>query len=146
MPGCPMNSYCSFCEKSPQICKLMGRCTAIAKTHPTFKTVEEARVAMRMQLANKHKDLNAKLNILINQDAVSESSQQKIDALKAAFNALVSKKSLLPTDLEEAEKFLFQLRRIYVTQKAAHDKKLKEEEAAALAECAADDFAPTRSD
>lgn len=59
---------------------------------------------------------------------------------------LFPKKPLLPTDLEEAEKILFQLRRIYVTQKAAHDKKVKEEEAAALAECAADDFAPTRSD
>jgi hypothetical protein len=71
---------------------------------------------------------------------------KKIDALKAAFDALVSKKTLLPTDLEEAEIILVKLRRIYVTQKAAHDKNLKEKEAAALAECAADDFAPTRSD
>jgi hypothetical protein len=86
------------------------------------------------------------INCLINQDAISETLQEKIDALKAAFNALVSKKRLLPTELEEAEKILFQLRRVYVTQKAAHDKNLKEKEAAALAKCAADDFVPTRSD
>jgi hypothetical protein len=124
----------------------MGKCAGILKTHPTFAKAVEARAAMKMQLANKHKDLIAKLNILINQDAISETLQEKIDELKAVFNTLVSKKSLIPTELEEAEKILFQLRRIYVTQKAAHDKKLKEEEAAALAECAADDFAPTRSD
>ena len=145
IPGCPMNSNCPFCGLSPRMCKMIGKCAGIAKTHPTFAKVDESRVAIKMQLANKFKDLIAKLNILINQDAVSESLQQKIDALKAAFNALVSKKPLLPTDLEEAEKILFQLRRIYVTQKAAHEKKLKEQEAAALAECAADDFAPTRS-
>jgi hypothetical protein len=141
-----MNSNCLFCEKSPKMCKLMGKCAGILKTHPTFAKADEARAAMKMQLANKHKDLIAKLNILINQDAISETLQEKIDELKAVFNTLVSKKSLIPTELEEAEKILFQLRRIYVTQKAAHDKKLKEEEAAALAECAADDFAPTRSD
>ena len=98
-----------------------------------------------MRLSKNLIDLNAYLNRLINQDAVSEQMQQKIHALKDAFNALFSKKSLLPTDLEEAEKILFQLRRIYVTQKAAHDRKLKEENDAALAECAADDFTPTRS-
>ena len=98
-----------------------------------------------MRLSDNLKDLNANINRLINQDGVSEQMQQKIDALKAAFNALVSKKPLLPSYLEEAEKILFQLRRIYVTQKAAHDKNLKEKEAAALAECDADDFAPTRS-
>lgn len=74
-----MDSNCSFCGLSPQICKLMGKCAGIAKTHPTFAKVIEARAAMKMQ-------------------------------------------------------------------KAANDNKLKEEEAAALAECAADDFAPKRSD
>jgi hypothetical protein len=128
------------------MCKIFNNCAGIAKTGKFFVQVDESRNEIKMRLSNNLKDLNAYLNRLINQDGVSEQMQQKIDALKAAFNALVSKKPLLPSDLEAAEKILFQLRRIYVTQKAAHDKKLKEEEAAALAECAADDFAPTRSD
>jgi len=129
------------------MCKIFNKCAGIAKTGKFFVQVDERRNEIKMRLSNNLKDLNAYLNRLINQDAVSESLQQKIDALKDAFNALVSKKPLLPSNLEAAEKILFQLRRIYVTQKAAHDKKVKEEEeAAALAECAADDFAPTRSD
>jgi hypothetical protein len=146
MPGCPMDSNCSFCEKSPQICKLMGECTGIRKKHRNFKKIKKARDDSKMRLSNKFNDLIHQINCLINQDAISETLQEKIDALKAAFNALVSKKRLLPTELEEAEKILFQLRRVYVTQKAAHDKNLKEKEAAALAKCAADDFVPTRSD
>lgn len=146
MPGCPMNSNCSFCEKSPQICKLMGKCAGIRKKHPNFAAAKDGQADIKNKLANKYKDLIALLNRLINKDAVSEQLQEKIDSLKAAFNALVSKKRLLPTELEEAEKILFQLRRVYVTQKAAHDKKLKEEEDAALAECATEDFIPQRSD
>jgi hypothetical protein len=126
------------------MCKIFNKCARIAKTGKFFDQVDERRNEIKMRLSDNLKDLNAYLNRLINQDGVSEQMQQKIDALKAAFNALVSKKPLLPSDLEAAEKILFQLRRIYVTQKAAHDKNLKEKEAAALAECAADDFAPTR--
>lgn len=115
IPGCPMNSNCSFCGLSPRMCKMIGRCAGIAKTHSTFKNVDKARADVKMQVANKFKDLIAELNILINQDTVNDGFQKKIDALKDAFNALVSKKHLLPTELEEAEKILFQLRRIYVT-------------------------------
>ena len=146
MPGCPMDSNCSFCGKSPQICKLMGKCAGIRKKHPNFKKIKKARDDSKMRLSNKFNDLIHQINCLINQDAISETLQEKIDALKAAFNALVSKKRLLPTELEEAEKILFQLRRVYVTQKAAHDKNLKEKEAAAQVECAADGFIPQRSD
>ena len=147
MPGCPMDSRCSFCGKSQQMCKILGgKCGGICKTHPSFAKTDEERGKVKVLLANKLKDLTSLLNRLTNQDAVSEQLQEKIDALEAAFNALVSKKCLLPTELEEAEKILFQLRRIYVTQKAAHEKKLKEEEDAALAACAAGDFAPFRLD
>jgi hypothetical protein len=125
---------------------MIGRCGKIAKTGKFFVQADERRNEIKMRLSNNFKDLNAYLNRLINQDAVNEQLQQKIDALKAAFNALVSKKPLLPTDLEEAEIILVKLRRIYVTQKAAHEKNLKEKETAALAKCAADDFVPTRSD
>ena len=125
---------------------MIGRCGKIAKTGKFFVQADEKRYEIRMRLSNNFRDLIAYLNRLINQNAVSEQIQQKIEALKAAFNTLVSKKPLLPTDLEEAEIILVKLRRIYVTQKADHEKKLKEQEAAALAECAADDFAPTRSD
>jgi predicted nuclease with TOPRIM domain len=128
------------------MCKLIGKCAGIRKRHPNFAKVKKARDDSKNKLSNKYKDLLVLVNRLINQDAISETLQEKIDALKAAFNALVSKKRLLPTELEEAEKILFQLRRVYVTQKAAHDKNLKEKEAAALAKCAADDFVPTRSD
>jgi len=145
MPGCPMDSNCSFCGLSKRMCQMIDRCGKIAKTGKFFVQADEGRNEIKMRLSKKLMDLNAYLNRLINQDAVSEQMQQKIHALKDAFNALFSKKSLLPTQLVEAERILFQLRRIYVTQKAAHDRKLKEEEAAALAECAADDFAPTRS-
>jgi hypothetical protein len=55
--------------------EMFGRCAGICKTHPTFTKADEARAAMKMQLANKYKDLIAKLNILNNQDAVSESFQ-----------------------------------------------------------------------
>jgi hypothetical protein len=73
---------------------------------------------------------------------VSEALQGKIEALKATF----SKKKFDPESLESAEKILLQLRRIYVTQKAASDKKLKEEDDAALAECADEEFMPVRRD
>ena len=140
-----MDFNCPFCGLSPLMCKIFKKCAGIAKTGRFFDQVVKSRNEIKMRLSDNLKDLNAYLNRLINQDGVSEQMQQKIDALKAAFNALVSKKRLLPTELEEAEKILFQLRRVYVTQKAAHDKNLKEKEAAALAECDADDFAPTRS-
>ena len=146
MPGCPMDSNCSFCGLSPRMCQMIGRCGKISKTGKFFVQADERRNEIKMRLSNNFKDLNAYLNRLINQDAVNEQLQQKIDALKAAFNALVSKKRLLPTQLEEAEIILVKLRRIYVTQKAAHDKNVKEKEAAALAKCDADDFVPTRSD
>jgi len=145
-PGCPMDSRCSFCGLFPRMCQMIGKCGKIAKTSKIIVQADERRNEIKMRLSKYFIDLNAYLNRLINQGAISETLQQKIDALKAAFNTLVSKKSLLPTELEEAERILFQLRRIYVTQKAAHERKLKEEEAAALAKCAADDFAPTRSD
>ena len=145
-PGCPMDSRCSFCEKSQQICKKLGKCAGILKTHPSFANADIERGKVKVRLANKKKDLIEELTILINQGAVNHVLQQKIDKLKAAFNALTSKKHMSPADLEEAEKILFQLRRIFVTQKAAHDKNLKEKETAALAECDADDFALTRLD
>ncbi len=77
---------------------------------------------------------------------MSDALQEKINALKVAFNAICSKKLLDPETLNSAEQILLQLRRIYVTQKAASDKKVKEEEEAALAECDADDFIPGRAD
>jgi predicted nuclease with TOPRIM domain len=128
------------------MCKLIGKCAGIRKRHPNFAKVKKARDDSKNKLSNKYKDLLVLVNRLINNYAVSEQFQEKIDALKAAFNALNSKKRLLPTELEEAEKILFQLRRIYVTQKAEHDKKIKDEEAAAQVECAADGFIPQRSD
>lgn len=97
---------------------------------------------MKGQLSNKLKDLLAKLNLLINLGHVSEVLQKKIDALKADFSI----RQLDPESLKSAEKILLHLRRIYVTQKAASDKKLKEEDDAALAECDADDFMPGRAD
>ena len=97
-------------------------------------------------MSNKLKDLLAKLNLLINLGHVSEALQEKINALKANFNAIFSKNLLDPETLKSAEQILLQLRRIYVTQKVASDKRLKEEEDAALAECAAEDFKPERSD
>jgi hypothetical protein len=66
--------------------------------------------------------------------------------LKATFNAIISKSLPTPSDLEEAEKILLQLRRIYITQKAAYETKLKEKEEAERAECAAEGFMPERSD
>jgi hypothetical protein len=128
----------------------MVNCTGIRKTHPSFAEAKDGQANIKMRIANKYKDLDSLLTRLINQNAVSEPLQQKIDALKTAFNASISKKKLLPTDLEDAEKILLQLRRIYTTQKAASDKRLKEEKdaasAACVAECAAEGFIPQRSD
>ena len=76
---------------------------------------------------------------------MSEALQEKIDELKATFNALCGKKPLDPETLKSAEKILLQLRRIYVTQKAASDNRRKEEDDAALAECSAEGFKPGRS-
>ncbi len=146
IPGCPMDSSCHFCGLQPRMCRMMGRCGGIAKISKTIDLREQARQKMKVQLSNKMKDLSAKLNILINLGHVSESLQEKIDALKATFNALCGKKPLDPETLKSAEKILLQLQRINVTQKAASVKRLKEEEDAALAECAAEDFMPERSD
>ncbi len=76
---------------------------------------------------------------------MGESLQEKIDALKATFNALCGKNPLDPEILKSSEKILLQLRRIYVTQKAASDKRRKEEDDAAIAECSAEGFKPGRS-
>ena len=106
---------------------------------------EQARQKMKVLLSNKLKDLSAKLNLLINLGHVSESLQEKIDELKATFNALCGKKPLDPETLKSAEKILLQLQRINVTQKAASVKKLKEEEDA-LEKFTAEDFIPQRID
>jgi hypothetical protein len=124
---------------------MMGKCGGIVKTGTFISKCEQARQNMKGQLSNKLKDLLAKLNLLINLGHVSECLQEKIDALKATFSALCSKNPLDPETLKSAEKILLQLRRIYVTQKAASDKRLKEEEDAALAECEEEDFMPERS-
>ena len=118
----------------------------IVKTGTFIVNCEQARQNMKAQLSNKLKDLLAKLNLLINLGHVSEALQEKIEALKATFSALCSKKLLDPEILKSAEKILLQLRRIYVTQKVASDKRLKEEDDAALAECSAEGFKPGRSD
>jgi hypothetical protein len=125
---------------------MMGRCGGIVKTGTFISKCEQARQNMKGQLSNKLKDLLAKLNLLINLEHVSKSLQEKINALKANFNAICGKNPLDPETLKSAEKILLQLRRIYVTQKAASDKRLKEEDDAALAECNADDFIPGRRD
>jgi len=74
---------------------------------------------------------------------MSEALQKKLDALKDAFSKRLR---LDPESLESAENILLQLQRIFVTQKAAYETKLKEKEKAALVECDAADFMPTRSD
>jgi hypothetical protein len=140
-----MDSSCHFCGQKPFLCGMMGKCGGIVKTGTFIVNCEQARQNMKAQLSNRLKDLLAKLNLLINLGHVSEALQEKIDELKATFNTLCSKKLLDPETLKSAEKILLQLRRIYVTQKAASVKKLKEEEDAALAECATENFMPERS-
>jgi len=146
VPSCPMDSNCNFCGQKPFLCRMMGKCGGIAKLSKTFDLREQARQTIKGDLKKKLNPLVAKLNLLINLGHVSESLQKKIDALKATFNALCSKNPLDPETLKSAEKILLQLQRIYVTQKAAHQKKVKEEEEAAQAECDADDFIPGRAD
>lgn len=146
VPGCPMDSSCHFCGQKPFLCRMMGKCGGIVKTGTFIGNCEQARQNMKDQLSNKLKDLSAKLNLLINLGHVSEDLQEKIDALKATFSALCSKKLLDPETLNSAEKILLQLRRIYVTQKAASDKKVKEEDDAERAECADEGFMPVRRD
>ena len=133
IPGCPMDSSCHFCGLQPHMCRMMGRCGGIAKISKTIDLREQARQTIKGNLTKKLNELVPKLNLLINLGHVSESLQEKIDALKATFNALCGKKPLDPETLKSAEKILLQLQKINVTQKAASDKRLKEEEDAALA-------------
>lgn len=143
--GCPMDPKCPFCRLSPRMCKLIDKkCTGIAKTNPAFANVVKARNDIREKISNKYNDLIVMINFLVNLGGVDRQFQKKIDALKATFNAIISKSLPTPSDLEEAEKILLQLRRIYITQKAAYETKLKEDEKAALEECAAKDFMPGR--
>jgi len=145
--GCPMDPKCPFCRLSPQICKIIDKkCSGIAKTNPTFAVVDEARDKIRIKISNKCNDLIVMINFLVNLGGVDRQFQKKIDALKATFNAIISKSLPTPSDLEEAEKILLQLRRIYIMQKVAYETKLKEDEKAALAECNADDFMPKHMD
>ena len=139
--GCPMDSSCHFCGQKPFLCRMMGKCGGIVKTGKFIGKCEQERQNMKGQLSNRLKDLSAKLNLLINLGHVSEALQEKIESLKATF----SKKQFDPESLESAEKILLQLRRIYVMQKAASDKKLKEEDDAAQAECADEAFMPGRA-
>ena len=142
VPGCPMDSSCYFCGQKPFLCRMMGKCGGIVKTSKIIGLREKGLQNMMDQLSKRLNDLSAKLNLLINLGHVSHDLQEKIDALKAAF----SKRQLDPESLESAEKILLQLRRIYVTQKAVSDKKLKEEDDAALEECADEGFMPERRD
>jgi hypothetical protein len=142
IPGCPMDSNCCFCGQKPFLCRMMGKCSGIAKVSKTLVLRDRALQKMMGQLSNKLSEILAKLILLINMGQISQELVDRIDALKYAFS---KKLRLDPESLESAEKILFQLRRIYVTQKAAHVKNLKEKEATALAECAAADFVPTRS-
>ena len=98
-----------------------------------------------MKLLNIYKDLMKELNLLINHGAVSVVLQGKIDALKEAFDAIVSRRPLTPSILDDAQSIVMKLQRIKKTQKVAHQKKLKEEDDAARAECASKDFKPVRS-
>lgn len=143
IPDCPMNSSCCFCGQKPFLCRMMRRCDGIAKVNKTFVLRDEALQNMMEQLSNKLKDLFAKFNFLVNLGHMSQELKDGIDVLKYAFS---KKLRLDPESLESAEKILLQLRRIYITQKAAYEKKLKEKEEADQAECAAEDFMPGRSD
>ena len=141
--GCPMDPKCPFCRLSLPMCKIIDKnCSGIAKTNSTFADVDKARDNIRKKIANKFGDLIDMINSLVNLGGVDQQFQKIIDALKATFNAIISKSLLTPSDLEKAEKILLQLRRIYITQKAAYETKLKEDEKAALEECNADDFMP----
>jgi hypothetical protein len=142
VPGCPMDSSCHFCGQKPFLCRMMGKCGGIAKLSKTFDLREQACKTIKGELTKQLNKIVQRLNLLINLGHVSEAFTEKIDALKAAF----SKRQLDPKSLESAEKILLQLQRIYVTQKAASDKKVKEEDDAARAECDADDFMPGRAD
>lgn len=145
-PGCPMNSNCLFCERPILMCEMMGKCVRIPKTAILFVEADKRRNEIMIQLSKKYINLIKKLNLLINHGAVSVILQGKIDALKEAFDAIVSRRPLTPSILDDAQSIVMKLQRIYVTQKAAFDKKVKEEEEAALAECDADDFKPGRAD
>ena len=125
---------------------MMGKCGGIAKTSKTFGLREDARYTMKISLLEKLDELFPKLKLLITLGHASEVFQQKINALKATFNALCGKNPLDLETLNSAEKILLQLRRIYITQKVAYETKLKEDEKAALAECNADDFMPKHMD
>ena len=65
---------------------------------------------------------------------------------KKTFDAIISRSPLIPSIIEDVQSILMKLQRIYETQKAAHEKRLKEEDEAALAECADESFMPGRSD
>ena len=125
-PGCPMNSNCLFCERPPLMCQIMGKCVRIPKTAKLFVEADKMRNEIKIQLSNKYKNLIKKLNLLINHGAVSVVLQEKIDALKEAFDAIVSRRPLTPSILEDAQGIVLKLQRIKKTQKAAHAKKLKE--------------------
>ena len=143
---CPMNPTCPVCLNTKRLCKIFGKCKRIPKKYQTFAEVGKARDDIKKNITNKFKDLFVMINFLINLGGVNAPSQEKIEALKATFNALCSKKLLDPETLNSAEKILLQLRRIYITQKVAYETKLKEDEKAALAECNADDFMPKHMD
>lgn len=145
IPGCPMNSNCSFCGLSPLMCRMMNKCGGIRKTAKFFAAAHENCKTIKMKLSKKKEDLSIMLNRLINHGAVSDVLEEKIDALKKAFDAIISRSPLIPSIIEDAQSILMKLQRIHDTQKAAHEKRLKEEDEAALAECAAEDFMPGRS-
>ena len=140
-----MNPNCSFCELPPLTCQMMKRCGGIQKTAQFFADADKKREAIKVKISNKKKDLVLDLNCLINHGAVSDVLEARIDALRKAFDTIISRRPLIPSILEDAESIVLKLQRIYNAQKAAHEKKLKEEDEAALAECADESFMPERS-
>lgn len=143
---CPMDSSCHFCGQKHFLCRMMGKCAKIKKENPTIISCDELREKIRGQLSNRLKDILKKFNLLTNMGHVNDSLQEKIDALKASFKAKFAKPPLDPDNLKSAEEILRQLQRIYETQKAAFEKKLKEDEKAEQAKCDAADFKPERMD
>ena len=142
--NCPMNPTCLVCSESKRLCQIFRKCEGIAKKSSTFAKVAKAQHDIKKNITDKFTDLFVMINFLINLGGVNAQSKEKIDALKVAFNELCSKKLLNPEILNSAEKILLQLRRIYITQKVAYETKLKEDEKAALEECAAKGFMPGR--
>jgi hypothetical protein len=122
LPGCPMDSNCSFCGQKQFFCNMMKRCFGIKKTGKFDEEKLEKRIDKMVLFNDEYNGFYTKLKVLINQGYLDKKNKDVITSLNQEHNLLCDKLSFTADDIVRAETILFRIKRIYIVQKALSNK------------------------